>query len=176
MSIIRPTQQVVESFSLSNDKVLLPHSGTEPRIPQSVSLQWFALRIQEWCLSISTILLSALLFNSISTPFNPPPIPLRKPDQLPHNVLLSTIWRAISVRSVTQQSLLCEWDEVYCNSGRIVGTAGFKSLYREEMYWHKQLKWRHFLLKIPRKVWLSASTCAASLQTLVRNVNTSQHF
>ena len=51
------------------------------------------------CLSVSTVLLSAVLFHSIPNFFNSPP----KPDTLPHNVLLSTKWRAISVRRVIQR-------------------------------------------------------------------------
>jgi hypothetical protein len=35
--IIRPTQQIDVSFSLSNNEVPLPHSGRESRIPHSVS-------------------------------------------------------------------------------------------------------------------------------------------
>ena len=50
------------------------------------------------CLSVSTALLSAVLFHSIPNFFNSPP----KPDTLPHNALLSTKWREISVRRVIQ--------------------------------------------------------------------------
>ena len=50
------------------------------------------------CLSVNTFPLSAVLFHSILNFFNSP----LKPDTLPHNILLSTKWREISVRRVIQ--------------------------------------------------------------------------
>jgi hypothetical protein len=79
------------------------------------------------CLSVSTILLSAVLFHSIRNFFITP----TKPHTLQHNVLLSTKWSAISVRCVIPRSLMCEQVvEVYCYCGWNVGTASFKWLYK----------------------------------------------
>jgi len=56
----------------------------------------FSLSYELSCLSASAILLPVILFHSAPTSFSSPP----KPDTLPHNVLLSTKWCAISVRWV----------------------------------------------------------------------------
>ena len=53
------------------------------------------------CLSVSTVLLSAVLFHSIPNFFSSPP----KHDTLLHNVLLSAKWRTISIRLVVQHFL-----------------------------------------------------------------------
>ena len=69
-------------------------------------------------LSVSTVLLSAVLFHSIPNFFNSPP----KPDTLPHNVLLSTKWREISVRRVIQCCLQQHYQQLI--SGTVQSSNG----------------------------------------------------
>jgi len=75
--IVRPTQQTVASFSLSNNKTPLPHNGTEPRIPPVRVSAMFCNSSSAVmsCLSVSTILLAVVLLHSIPNFLNNPPIP-----------------------------------------------------------------------------------------------------